>query len=187
VKRPSRLTTSYSVRHLLSGQYQLSKERGTVSLASVQAHLCQCLWLLSRSRLNHCWTLFGTTARLALAIGLNRTRHAGMTNGCPSIELECRRRTFWNAYCLDNYLSVALGRPRIFHDDDIDQELPSCLDDSNIQVDEVTVSTGGGLSLMSAPVAYIRYVTLQIVFYFPLFLPLRLYVLISSYIGFPAL
>jgi hypothetical protein len=108
--------------------------------------------------MNHCWTLFGTTARLALAIGLNRTRHADMTNGCPPIELECRRRTFWNAYCLDNYLSVALGRPRIFHDDDIDQELPSCIDDSNIHVDHVTASTGNGLPLMSAPVAYIRYV-----------------------------
>jgi hypothetical protein len=116
--------------------------------------------------MNHCWTLFGTAARLALAIGLNRTRHIDKTNGCPPIELEGRRRTFWNAYCLDNYLSVALGRPRIFHDDDIDQELPSCLDDSNIHVDHVIASTGGGLSLMTAPVAYIKYVAAQLSFHF---------------------
>lgn len=143
----------------MSAEYQLSKERGIVSLVSVQAHLCQCLWLLSQSRMNHCWTLFGTTARLALAIGLNRTRHVDLNNGCPPIELEGRRRTFWNAYCLDNYLSVALGRPRIFHDDDIDQELPLCLDDDNILVDHVSLTNSSGLSLMSAPVAYIKYVT----------------------------
>ncbi|KFX98813.1 hypothetical protein O988_04180 [Pseudogymnoascus sp. VKM F-3808] len=156
IPKPGVAITEKSMRHFLSAQYQLSKERGTVSLTSVQAHLCQCLWLLSQSRMNHCWTLFGTTARLALAIGLNRTRHVDLTNACTPIEVEIRRRTFWNAYCLDNYLSVAFGRPRIFHDDDIDQELPSCLDDPNIYGDQNKVPTSDGLSLMFAPVAYIK-------------------------------
>ncbi|KAF9884779.1 hypothetical protein FE257_001269 [Aspergillus nanangensis] len=48
------------------------------------------------------------------------------------VEIECRRRTFWSAYSLDNYLSMALGRPRTFNDKDIDQELPSCVDDHEI-------------------------------------------------------
>lgn len=177
----------YSIRHFLSAEYQLSKERGTVSLVSVQAHLCQCLWLLSQSRMNHCWTLFGTTARLALAIGLNRTRHVDMTNACTPIELQGRRRTFWNAYCLDNYLSVALGRPRIFHDDDIDQDLPSCLDDSNIHLDHITACTSGGLSHMSAPVAYIKYVTSHFALLYLLFLPFPSHLLISLSIGFAVL
>ena len=168
----------------MSAQYQLSKERGTVRLVSVQAHLCQCLWLLSRSRVNHCWTLFGTTARLALAIGLNRTGPADRSHGYPPIELECRRRTFWSAYCLDNYLSVALGRPRIFHDDDIDQEIPSCLDDGDIHIDHIEASAGGGLSLMSAPVAYIRYVLMLFTCYSSSFQCTRPLVLTSYSVGF---
>lgn len=54
-----------------------------------------------------------------LAIGLHRkSRYAPETD---LIEAECRRRVFWAAYSLDNYLGAALGRPRAFHDEDIDQ------------------------------------------------------------------
>lgn len=73
------------------------------------------------------------------------------------IEIECRRRTFWCTYTLDAFLSVALGRPRSFHDDDIDTELPACLDD-----DELTTACTGaarprvGPSIMFAPLAHIR-------------------------------
>src|SRR6478752_1376479 len=105
-------------------------ELGAVRLASVQARLCQCLWLLSQSRINHCWSLFGTVARLALALGLHRSRNA-RSDSMSRVEIECRRRTFWSAYSLDNYLSAALGRPRTFHDRDIDQKLPSCVDDDD--------------------------------------------------------
>lgn len=39
-------------------------------------------------------------------------------------DIDCRKRVFWSAYTLDRYLSVILGRPRIFRDEDIDQSLP---------------------------------------------------------------
>jgi hypothetical protein len=41
-------------------------------------------------------------------------------------------RTFWTAYILDNYLGVILGRPRHFHDDDIDQDYPDCVHDEDM-------------------------------------------------------
>ena len=40
------------------------------------------------------------------------------------MELESRRRLFWCAYSLDKYLAAALGRPRTFKDEDIDQVGP---------------------------------------------------------------
>ncbi|KAI1034831.1 hypothetical protein LB504_004401 [Fusarium proliferatum] len=120
-----------SVRYFQAAEHQLSMELGAVRLASVQARLCQCLWLLSQSRINHCWSLFGTVARLALALGLHRSPNA-RSDSMSRVEIECRRRTFWSAYSLDNYLSAALGRPRTFHDRDIDQKLPSCVDDDDI-------------------------------------------------------
>jgi hypothetical protein len=99
----------------------VSFETGEIRLTSVQARLCQCFYLLSRSRVNHCWSLFGTTAHLILAIGIHRKRRVEASNGVDLVELECRKRVFWCAYGLDNYLSAALGRPRTFHDEDIDQ------------------------------------------------------------------
>jgi hypothetical protein len=64
-------------------------------------------------------------AHLILAIGIHRKRRVETSNGVDLVELECRKRVFWCAYGLDNYLSAVLGRPRTFHDDDIDQ-VSSC-------------------------------------------------------------
>ncbi|KAH7012790.1 putative transcriptional activator protein acu-15 [Macrophomina phaseolina] len=145
-----------SARYFRAANHQLSMEQGAVRLASVQARLCQCLWLLSQSRINHCWSLFGTVARLALALGLHRNRNA-RSDSMSQVEIECRRRTFWSAYSLDNYLSAALGRPRTFHDRDIDQELPSCVDDDDIDsMDKSIPSPTRGLSVTSGPIAYAK-------------------------------
>ncbi|KAH7155972.1 fungal-specific transcription factor domain-containing protein [Dactylonectria macrodidyma] len=146
-----------SVRYFRAATHQLSREQGAVRLASVQARLCQCLWLLSQSRINHCWSLFGTVARLAIALGLHRNRHSS-SDSMTRLEIECRRRTFWSAYSLDNYLSMALGRPRTFNDKDIDQELPDSVDDDDIDnvMENCNFSPTRGLSVMSGPVAYAK-------------------------------
>ncbi|KAI1420474.1 transcriptional regulatory protein GAL4 [Xylaria sp. FL1777] len=145
-----------STRYFLAAEHQLTKERGPIRLTSAQARLTQCYYLLTQSRINHCWSLFGTVSHLILALGLNRTTCPKKTNDESRIvEVECRRRTFWCAYTLDAFLSVALGRPRSFHDDDINAELPACLED-----DELTkpgVSTPRTLpSRMFAPLAHIK-------------------------------
>lgn len=117
----------------------------------------QCLYLLARSRINHCWSLFGTTAHLMLALGIHRKTRADASGNIDQVDLECRKRTFWCAYNLDTYLSAALGRPRTFHDDDIDQELPLCIDDSRLicgQPSSSALSTQH--SVMSASVAHIK-------------------------------
>lgn len=102
-----------------ASEHQLKLETGEVRLTSVQARLAQSFYLLMRSRINQSWNVFGITARLALAIGLHRRKRSGNTNNM--VDMECRKRTFWAAYSLDNYLGAALGRPRAFHDEDIDQ------------------------------------------------------------------
>jgi hypothetical protein len=116
-----------SARYFQIADHQLSSETGEIRLTSVQARLCQCFYLLARSRVNHCWSLFGTTAHLILAIGIHRKRRVETSNGTDLVDIECRKRVFWCAYGLDNYLSAALGRPRTFHDDDIDQGEDYCV------------------------------------------------------------
>lgn len=92
-----------------------------------------------------------------LATGLNRNKRPDPGSGSSQIESECRRRTFWCAYTLDAYLSVVLGRPRLFHDDDIDTELPSTIEDEELVADHVnTLSHSRGQSIMLAPVAHMK-------------------------------
>ncbi|KAJ4506100.1 hypothetical protein HRR90_008674 [Exophiala dermatitidis] len=144
-------------RYFLAAEHQLTKERGSIRLTSIQARLTQCYYLLTQSRINHCWSLFGTVSHLGLAIGLNRNRRPDITNGLSPVEAECRRRTFWCAYTLDTYLSVALGRPRSFHDDDIDTELPACVEDDEITSSRVNMSTSSkSQSTMLASIAHIK-------------------------------
>lgn len=154
----SSIASKSSSRYFHVAEYQLKKERGRVRLASVQARLAQCFYLLSRSRINHCWSLFGTTAHLALAIGLNRGTRTEASSAADKIEMECRRRVFWCAYTLDKYLAAALGRPRTLREEDIDQQLPSCIDDSKLSSGEVPMQRAGGdgQPVMVAAIAHIK-------------------------------
>lgn len=135
--------------------HQLAKEGGPVRLATVQARLCQCYWLLGRSRVNHCWDLFGSTARLAFALGLHRKHIVDQTQrGTAYIDIDCGRRTFWSAYYLDMYLTVTLGRPRMFHNEDVDQELPSDVDDLDLCTHQFAPQDHPGYPIGAAPVAF---------------------------------
>ncbi|KAJ5333826.1 uncharacterized protein N7506_007609 [Penicillium brevicompactum] len=105
-------------------------------------------------------SLFGTVSHLALAIGLNRKDSSDLATGLNVVEAECRRRTFWCAYTLDAYLSAALGRPRTFHDNDIDAELPACVEDEDLIAGQVTIPTPPGStrrpSTMLAALAHMK-------------------------------
>jgi hypothetical protein len=82
-----------------------------------------------------------------------------MRSAAGSVELECRLRTFWCAYTLDVHLSVVLGRPQLFHDDDIDAELPTDIEDDRlIESQHTNFGSSKGLSTMLAPLAHIKYV-----------------------------
>ena len=112
------------------------RETGLPRLESTQARLMQVLYLLQTSRMNQGWYVFGMTTQITSAQGLHR-RTGRKRNGVSKsaqdyINLQCERRTFWVAYMIDKYLSVVFGRPRHFHDEDIDQEMPDCVNDEDM-------------------------------------------------------
>ncbi|CAI7625349.1 unnamed protein product [Penicillium manginii] len=90
-----------------------------------------------------------------------RNRPPDTSSGLGRIESECRRRTFWCAYTLDAYLSAALGRPRTFHDNDIDSDLPACVEDDDLtKEDDYNLSTPArGSSTMLAAIAHMKILT----------------------------
>ncbi|KAI4664105.1 uncharacterized protein J4E79_003606 [Alternaria viburni] len=143
-------------RYFRAAEAQLLQERGAVRLASVQARLLQCFYLLTQSRINHCWSLFGELSHLAFAIGLNRGRKCDPSTKVDYVEIESRRRLFWVAYSLDKYLAAALGRPRTFKDEDIDQELPTIVNDNDLQPNYINLPSRLTYSLMTAPVEHIK-------------------------------
>lgn len=93
-------------------------------------------------------------------MGLHRKRRAEPKTDL--IDHECRKRVFWCAYSLDKYLSSALGRPRSFYDEDIDQQLPTCVNDLDLYSDRLISSSSKAQSIMLAPIAHIKYVILSL-------------------------
>ncbi|KAK7204895.1 fungal-specific transcription factor domain-containing protein [Myxozyma melibiosi] len=145
-----------------AAERQLKMETGRPRLSSVQARLCQCFYLLSCSRINHCRSLFGTTAHLIQALGLHRRqKQLASPVNVDYIEQESRKRVFWSAYSLDKYLSAVLGRPSIFHDNDIDQELPSLVNDADLSAKEIRLENYRTVNcIMLAPVLHAKLVRL---------------------------
>ncbi|KAL2012023.1 hypothetical protein VTN00DRAFT_4741 [Thermoascus crustaceus] len=144
-----------SERWYIASKHMSSLETGPPKLETLQARLGQCLYLLSSSRANECWYAFGTALQLVTALGLHRKRATTMKLGQTGtttayLEHELRKRVFWSAYTIDKYLSVMFGRPRLLHDEDIDQELPDVVDDDDIVMDsspEPEMGVGLGLGL----------------------------------------
>ncbi|KAI8931415.1 hypothetical protein NX059_011744 [Plenodomus lindquistii] len=155
---PGSTVQENSARYFFAAENQLSKERGAVRLASVQARLLQCFYLLTQSRINHCWSLFGTLSHLAFAIGLHRGRKYDVSSRgkIDYVEIEDRRRLFWCAYSLDKYLAAALGRPRTFKDEDIDQELPTIVNDNDLHPTYMLPTSSKSHSIMMGPVEHIK-------------------------------
>lgn len=57
---------------------------------------------------------------------------------------------------MDKYLSAVLGRPSIFHDDDLDQDLPSIINDEDLSSTGVIDSSSRTHCIMIAPVLHAK-------------------------------
>lgn len=112
-------------------------EVGLPHLESAQARLVQVFYLLMTCRMNRAWYIFGTLLQIISALGMHRRDRKGHSDLSSQdyIYRQCRKRTFWTAYILDKYLGVVMGRPRHFHDDDLDQDYPDRVNDADMSVD----------------------------------------------------
>lgn len=142
-----------------ASKYMSSIESGPPQLETIQVRLIQCLYLLSSSRANECWYSFGTALQVVTALGLHRKSPANRSNNKFSyLEQQIRKRLFWSVYTLDKYLSIMFGRPRLLHDEDIDQDLPDEINDEDLLEEDPSRRTGSTDSMMIASVLHFRFV-----------------------------
>ncbi|GAA91631.1 fungal specific transcription factor domain protein [Aspergillus luchuensis IFO 4308] len=140
-----------------ASKYMTSLESGPPRLETVQARLGQCLYLLSTSRANECWYSFGTALQLVTALGLHRKFPGRLPKGGNTyMERELRKRILWSAYMLDRYLSVMFGRPRLLHDEDIDQDLPDEINDEDMLQEDPERRTGSADCMMIASILHFK-------------------------------
>ena len=137
----------------------LDKETSMPTLESAQARITQVLYLLITSRMNQAWYVFGTAIQLISVLGLHRRafRHRYDVQAADYIQKQCRIRTFWTAYTLDKYLGVMFGRPKHFHDEDIDQDEPDRINDEDMNEAGPTTPQGQKDCHIEALIYHARY------------------------------
>lgn len=80
--------------------------------------------------------------------------HRSFTDSFNPIEAETRKRVFWVIQRMDTYVGALLGLPHSLSDDDIDQELPTEVDDEYITEEGILPMPEGKISIMAGANAH---------------------------------
>ncbi|GES60707.1 hypothetical protein ATEIFO6365_0006016800 [Aspergillus terreus] len=147
-----------SERWFIMAKHLAFLETGPPRLESIQARLNICLYLLASSRASECWFSFGLIVQLMLALGLHRAAPVppDRDQGVAYLEQELRKRVCWSAYTLDRYISVIFGRPQLFHEEDMDQDLPDEVSDGDLLLDDPLLRSGRPDAVMITSVLHYR-------------------------------
>jgi hypothetical protein len=122
-------------------------------LTSLQALLFMTLFIQSISNPSTCYSYVGIALRSALRMGLHRNLAYAKFN---LIEIETRRRVFYVCRHLDIFVSALLGFPLLLNDEDIDQPLPSPVDDEYITKTQILPTPPGKTSFFEAFNAHVK-------------------------------
>lgn len=150
--------------HLFCAGMRLTDmERGFPRLESAQARLIQVLYLLQTARMNKGWYTFGNAFHITLSLGMHRRRVKNRDFPFTSrrqnyITSECYKRTFWAAYIIDKYLSVVLGRPQLYQDEDIDQNFPDRVNDEDMTLQGPSISDDPADCHIDALIFHAKYI-----------------------------
>jgi hypothetical protein len=116
-------------------------------MASLQALVYTILFLQATSNISDCYAFLGIALRSCLRMGLHR--HLSHDKITP-IEDETRRRVFHVIRQMDFYVSAILGFPLLLNDEDVDQPLPTEVDDEYITKETIRMPPPGTPSFFQA-------------------------------------
>ena len=117
---------------------------------SLQAVIYMIQFLQSSAKLSTCYAYIGVALRSAIRMGLHRSFNVSFT----PIEAETRKRAFWVIRKLDIYVGAMLGLPQTLSDDDIDQDLPTEVEDEYITETEITSMPEGSVTVVQGSNAH---------------------------------
>ncbi|KAI0532128.1 hypothetical protein GGR58DRAFT_491367 [Xylaria digitata] len=150
---PYKRSIDEALNYYSSARFLLQDITECRDLTSLQALLFMILFLQSISNLSTCYGFVGIALRSALRMGLHR--HLPYVKLDP-IESETRRRVFYICRQMDTYVSALLGFPLLLNDDDIDQLLPTAVDDQFITKEGITTPPSGTPSYIEAFNAHVK-------------------------------
>ncbi|ORY70049.1 fungal-specific transcription factor domain-containing protein [Pseudomassariella vexata] len=150
---PYEMAMEEGLKYYTSARLLLQDLTDCRDLTSLQALLFMILFMQSISNLSTCYGFVGIALRSALRMGLHR--HLPQMQVNP-IESETRRRIFYVCRQLDIYVSALLGFPLLLNDEDVDQPLPTPVDDQFITINGILPVPSGTICFFEAFNAHAR-------------------------------
>ncbi|KAG7140743.1 Transcription factor vrtR1 like protein [Verticillium longisporum] len=131
--------------HLLS-QYRFALEQAlaranflnTSDMVVLQAFTLFLTIVRRHDDTRFCWTLTGLAIRMAQGMGIHRD---GLQLGLPPFEVEMRRRLWWAICTIDLRSAEELGTDMIIRDGSFDTELPTSINDTDIDPSATVMPT----------------------------------------------
>ena len=114
-------------------------------IPSLQAIVCMIMFLQSTAKLSTCWCYVGLALHSAIRMGLHRS----ISGKFNFIELESRRRLFWQIRKMDVYVGAMIGLPTMLAEDDFDQAYPLDIDDEFLTPQKILPAPPGHIHLIS--------------------------------------
>ncbi|RPA99695.1 hypothetical protein L873DRAFT_1581487, partial [Choiromyces venosus 120613-1] len=122
-------------------------------IPSIQCVIMMVLFLQSSARMSTCYSYVGIALSASVRMGLHRSLPE--TRFDP-IERETRKRIFWTVRKMDTYVGALLGLPKGIADEDIDQDMPTEVDDEFITKDVILPQSDGVMPMILAANAHCR-------------------------------
>ncbi len=121
---------------------------------SLQAIICVIIYLQSSGSMHSCYSYISIAISASLQMGLHRSSASAHLD---PVQRETRSRLFGVIQTLETYVTTLLGLPTTLSEEDIDQELPLCVDDENLTTPSSPLAT----SKMTAVNAHIRLIKIM--------------------------
>lgn len=125
---------------------------------SIQAVIMMIIFLQSSVRMSTCYSFVGIALSASVRLGLHR---ALPDTRFDPIQREVRKRIFWTVKKMDTYVGALLGLPKGIADEDIDQDMPTEVDDELITQEEILTQPEGVIPAITAANAHTKLLTIM--------------------------
>ena len=138
------LTNRCSHRYLNACQQMLDMSNCN-DLISLQAIIFMNMFFLCTARVMNCYSYVGFALTSALRMGLHRS----LPMDINLMDKQIRKRTFWAIRNMNLYVASSQGLPRGISDEDIDQQMPTIVDDMYITTTKILEMPKGLVRLIT--------------------------------------
>ncbi len=116
------------------------------------------IYLQSSASMYSCYSYISIAISVSIQMGLHRS---AASRDLDPVQQETRRRIFWVIQTMETYVTTLLGLPTVLSEDDIDQEIPLCVDDATLNSDGLEPTSSQSTSIMAPVISHIKLIRIM--------------------------